>query len=239
VATYYFRVRNPGTAPAEQVAVQVNLPAGAELVEASEGHAWDADRRAIMWKGAGLNAGEERFMQVQCRMSQPGVNKMELSAQTASGDLSDIKSVPITVEALADLKLDVSDPKGVVPVGDMAVYEVRIKNRGQSAARGVTVVAMFSEGIDPSHVEGGQHTIRDGRVSFRMIDNLAAGSETVFKIHAKASKSGTHVFRTEVACEELEVKLAAEETTRFFTEEERWADASTAYADEANGTMTR
>jgi len=236
VATYYFRVRNPGTAPAEQVAVQVNLPAGAELVEASEGHAWDADRRAIMWKGAGLNAGEERFMQVQCRMSQPGVNKMELSAQTASGDLSDAKSVPVTVEALADLKLEVSDPKGVVPVGDMTVYEVRIKNRGQSSARGVNVVAMFSDGIDPSHVEGGQHTIRDGRVSFRTIDSLAAGSETVFKIHAKASKPGTHVFRTEVACDELGAKLAAEETTLFFDGEERWADASTAYADEADTT---
>jgi len=239
VATYYFRVRNPGTAPAEQVAVQVNLPAGAELVEASEGHAWDADRRAIMWKGAGLNAGEERFMQVQCRMSQPGVNKMELSAQTASGDLSDAKSVPVTVEALADLKLEVSDPKGVVPVGDMTVYEVRIKNRGQSSARGVNVVAMFSDGIDPSHVEGGQHAIRDGRVSFRTIDSLAAGSETVFKIHAKASKPGTHVFRTEVACDELGAKLAAEETTLFFDEEDRWADASTAYADEPNGTTTR
>jgi hypothetical protein len=47
------------------------------------------------------------------------------------------------------------------------------------------------------------------------------------------------VFRTEVACDELEAKLAAEETTRFFTEEERWADASTAYADEAQGTKTR
>jgi hypothetical protein len=97
---------------------------------------------------------------------------------------------------------------------------------------------MFSEGIDPSHVEGGQHVIKDGRVSFRAID-LAAGAETVFKIHAKASKSGTHIFRAEVACEELEVKLAAEETTRFFNEDQRWADASTAYADDPAGTTTR
>jgi uncharacterized membrane protein len=237
VATYYLRVRNPGTAAAEQVAVKVNLPAGAEMIEASEGHEWDADRRVLLWKPASLEAGAERFMEVQCRMSQPGVNKMELSAQTANGDLSDAKSVPVTVEALADLKLDVSDPKGVVPVGELATYEVRIKNRGMTAAKGVNIVAMFSEGIDPSHVEGGQHTIRDGRVTFRTLD-LAAGGETVLKIHAKASQSGTHIFRTEVACEELEVKLAAEETTRFFTDDQRWADASTAYADEA-GTATR
>jgi uncharacterized repeat protein (TIGR01451 family) len=238
VATYYFRVRNPGTAAAEQVAVKLNLPSGAEMVEASDEYEWDPDRRVLLWKAAGLNAGEERFMEVHCRMTQPGINKMDLSAQTASGDLSDADSVAVTVEALADLKLEVSDPKGVIPVGDIATYEVRIKNRGMTTAKAVNIVAMFSEGIDPSHVEGGQHAIRDGRVSFRAID-LAAGAETVLKIHAKASQAGTHIFRAEVACEELESKLAAEETTRFFTEDERWADASTAYAEEASGTTTR
>ena len=69
--------------------------------------------------------------------------------------------------------------------------------------------------------------------------DLAAGGETVLKIHAKATQSGSHIFRTEVACEELEVKLAAEETTGFFTDDQRWADASAAYADEAGATQMR
>lgn len=238
VATYYIRVRNPGTAAAEQVAVELALPAGAELVEASEGHAWDETNQKLTWQGATLNPGEERFMEVQCRMSTPGVNKIELAAHTAVGDLRDAKSVPVTVEGMADLKLEVIDPQGVVPVGEMTVYEIHIKNNGLTAAKGVNVIAMFSQGIEPSHVEGGQHTINDGRVSFRTLDNVTPGSETVFKIHAKATASGTHVFRAEVACQELDVKLAAEETTRFFTEEDRWADASTAYAEE-QGTTTR
>ena len=237
-ATYFLRVRNPGTATADDVTVEVNLPAGAELIKASEGHEWDADRRAITWKAGAIAAGEEKFLQVDCRLSQPGVNNMELSAQTAKGDLSDVKTVPVMVEALADLKLEVIDPKGVVPVGEMAVYEIHIKNHGLIAAKGIEVVAMFSEGVEPSHVEGGQHSIRDGRVAFRPIDELAAGGETVLRIHAKATASGTHVFRAEVSCQELEAKLAAEETTRFFTEEERWADASTAYAEEGE-TQTR
>jgi hypothetical protein len=238
VATYYLRVRNPGTAAAEQVAVELSLPAGAELVGASEGHAWDATSQKLSWQGATLNPGQERFMEVQCRMSQPGVNKLELAARTSTGDLRDAKSVPVTIEGLADLKLEVIDPQGVVPVGEMAVYEVRIKNNGLTAAKGVDVIAMFSAGIEPSHVEGGQHTINDGRVSFRTLESVAPNSETVFKIHAKATASGTHVFRAEVACPDLDVKLAAEETTRFFAEEDRWADASTAYAEE-QGTTTR
>jgi len=232
VVTYFFRVRNPGTAPADQVAVTVELPKGAELVDASEGHKWDAANTTIVWQSADLAASEQRFMQLRCRLSKPGVNTLALAARTAAGDLTNAKTVPVTVEALADLKLEVSDPSGIVPVGESAAYEIRVSNRGSIAARVVNVVAMFSEGIDPSHVEGGQSTIRDGRVSFRAIDNLAAGSEAVFRIHAKASKPGTHIFRAEVVCDDLDTKLSAEETTRFFIEEQRWADASSAYGAE-------
>lgn len=238
IATYFIRVRNPGTAAAEEVAVELTLPSGAELVEASTGHAWDEARQVVVWQGATLNPGEERFMELQCRVSQPGVNKLELAALSTKGNLRDAKSVPLTIEGIADLKLEVIDPQGIVPVGEMAIYEIRIKNNGVSAAKGVNVVAMFSAGVEPSHVEGAQHTISDGRVAFRTMDNLAAGSETILKIHAKATASGTHVFRAEVACDEIGMKLAAEETTRFFTEEDRWADASTAYAEE-QGTATR
>jgi uncharacterized repeat protein (TIGR01451 family) len=130
----------------------------------------------------------------------------------------------------------VSDPEGIIPVGDVAVYEIKIENRGQTAAHGVNVVAMFSEGIEPVQVEGGQHEIRDGRVSFRAIDALAAGGELTLKIHAKATSAGTHVFRAEVVCDDLETKLASEETTRFFVEEDRWADASAAYSESGEAT---
>lgn len=236
VATYFLRVRNPGTAPAEQVSVSMNLPAGAELVDASAGNSWDAEGRVISWKPGSLAPGEERFLQVRCKMTQAGTNQMELVAQTGAGDLSDVASVPVTIEALADLSLVVTDPQGVIPVGDSAVYEIKVTNRGQTAARGVNVVAMFSEGIEPVQVEGGQHEIRDGRVAFRTIDSLPAGAETVLRIHAKATAAGTHVFRAEVVCDDLETKLASEETTRFFVEEERWADASAAYSEGGEAT---
>jgi hypothetical protein len=104
------------------------------------------------------------------------------------------------------------------------------------AARAVNVAAMFSEGIDPTHVEGGQYEIQDGRVAFRTIDALPAGAEVVLKIHAKATREGTHIFRAEVACDDLDAKLVAEETTRYFVEEERWADASAAYSEQDEAT---
>lgn len=236
VATYFLRVRNPGTATADDVKVRLQLPTGAELVDASEGFAFDEAHQQVTWTAAGLNAGDERFMQVRCRFVTAGVNNIELSAQTADGITSSATTAAVAVVALADLKLDVVDPKGAVPVGETAVYEIRIKNRGTTAARGVNVVAMFSEGIDPTRVEGGPHTIKNGRVAFRTIDNLAAGAEAVLRIQAVAGQEGTHVFRAEVVCDDIETKLAAEETTRFFTEDSRWNDASTAYRESGETT---
>ena len=59
----------------------------------------------------------------------------------------------------------------------------------------------------------------DGRVSFRAIDELAAVGEVKLRIRARAQRAGTHVFRAEVLCSDLEIKLAAEETTRFYADD--------------------
>ena len=44
-----------------------------------------------------------------------------------------------------------------------------------------------------------------------------AGVKTIRRAHAV--QPGTHIFRAEVLCRDLEIKLAAEETTRFYTDD--------------------
>jgi hypothetical protein len=56
-------------------------------------------------------------------------------------------------------------------------------------------------------------------VAFRPVDELPPGREVVLRIRAHAVQPGTHVFRAEVACSDAEIKLAAEETTRFYADE--------------------
>jgi hypothetical protein len=152
-------------------------------------------------------------------VNTPGKNQLRLTAATAIGDLTDTKLAETNVIALADLKLEVADPSGPVAVGDDAVYEIRVQNRGASAAKDVNVIALFSAGVEPVHVDGAQYSVSDGRVSFRAIEELPAGRQVVLKIRAQAVQPGTHVFRAEVLCRDLEIKLAAEETTRFFADD--------------------
>ena len=63
------------------------------------------------------------------------------------------------------------------------------------------------------------YSVADGRVTFKTIEELAAGRDVVLRIRAHAITAGTHVFRAEVLCRDLEIKLAAEETTRFYADD--------------------
>ncbi|MCC7475540.1 MAG: DUF11 domain-containing protein [Pirellulales bacterium] len=219
LATYYLRARNPGTAPAEQVTVQMTLPAGAEFTSASDGQTYDAASRTVSWRLGTLGPGDDAFLELKCVLKTAGKNVVKLSAANAEGTLSASKIAETNVVAIADLKLNVVDPSGPIAVGSPAVYEIHIQNRGASAAKDVHVVALFSEGIEPEQAEGAMYSVADGRVSFKPIEDLAAGREIVLRIRAHALQPGTHVFRTEVLCRELEIKLAAEETTRFYADD--------------------
>jgi len=219
LATYYFRVRNPGTAPAEDVTFVVDLPTGFQVQATSAGQTYDAGNRRLTWKVGALRPGDDKYLQVRGVPSAAGDNQFQIAAATPDRIASDTATAMTEVVAVADLKLEVRDPKGPLPVGAETVYEVRVKNRGSSAASQVNIVAMFSEGIEPYMVEGGEFSVADGRVSLGTLASLPAGGEKVFKIRARAESPGTHVFRAEVLCRELDTKLTAQEMTKFYAEE--------------------
>ena len=123
-----------------------------------------------------------------------------------------------TVETVADLVLTVADPKGPLPTGEQVPYEIKVINRGTKSAQGVNLVMQFSEGIEPSKAEGLQHRIVPGQVLFSPIPKIDPGQEMRFKITAEALKSGTHIFRAQLTCQDSDAREIAEGTTRFFGE---------------------
>ncbi len=214
-ATYRVHLSNQGNAPADEVEVSATLPAGAELVNTTGGGQLSDGHGAVRWSLGSLPAGAERSFEMVCVLKQAGANSVNVVAREAT-DLS-VNSVAQTrVIARADLKLYVSDPKGPVPVGEEAEYQIRIVNRGTKRADNVEAIAYFSEGIEPSHVTGGDHDLETGQVMFKPVGSLAAGGELVYTIKAIADQAGNHVFRAEVICRSLGTKLAAEETSHFY-----------------------
>jgi uncharacterized repeat protein (TIGR01451 family) len=218
VGTYHAKVVNAGNATAENVQLAAMLPPESKYVSSNASGRLEAQQGKVNWMIGTMQPGAERLFELQCSLSAPGENRMQF-VTNADDDLTAAAASSTRVEALADLKLEIRDPQGPIAVGEDTVYEVHIRNRGTKAADTIDLAVFFSEGLEATAVEGGTHEIGPGQVVFRPIETLAAGEAAVFRVRARAGKSGNHIFRAEVVCRSLQTKLAAEEATRFYGDE--------------------
>jgi uncharacterized repeat protein (TIGR01451 family) len=214
-ATYQIRLANKGDAAAEGVTLQAILPAGARCVGGADGS--QPASGGLLWKPGDLSPGAQRAFAVECELLAAGQNRLEVRTQSQDG-LTAADSCVTAVEAVADLKLNVNDPRGPATVGEEVVYDVQIANRGTKAARNITVVAQFSDGIEPTAAAGHRAELVPGQVLFAPIGEIAPGQGLTLKITARGQKSGSLRFRVEVKCADPETHLVSEESTQFFAD---------------------
>jgi uncharacterized repeat protein (TIGR01451 family) len=214
-AVYRFHVSNPGNAAANNLALGVTVPPGVKLISSSDGGQADGDGTVVRWRIDSLGPAAEKIFELKCGFQQEGTARLELAA-TAEDELSVAANAATQVDAMANLVLDVVDPVGPIPVGEETSYELKVANRGTKSAEEIEVMAFFSQGIEPTTVEGGPHKIAPGQVTFDTIPSLGAGQELRLKINAKAQLPGNHIFRAEVHCRPLSTRVVREETTYFY-----------------------
>ncbi|MDP6554118.1 MAG: CARDB domain-containing protein [Pirellulaceae bacterium] len=212
VGTYEIRVRNTGNATASGVLAKVLLPDGAKFI--AGGDLTPANQGMVKRVGP-LAPGAERVFAVQCQLTAPGDNRLEVHAESES-ELAASASFVTRVDALADLKLQVNDPQGPTAVGTKANYEITIENRGTKAAEDIKVVAQFSDGVEPVRAQGAVAEIVPGQVLFQTIPRIGPGDQIKLTIVAVADRAGNHRFRVETTSTEPETRLVAEESTHFF-----------------------
>ncbi len=228
---YRVHLVNNGDATAENVQVSAILPPQAKYVSSNASGRAEADRGKVVWLAGNVQPGGERIFEVNCALFAPGENRVQVLV-TGDDELSISAAAHTRVDALADLKLEIRDPQGPIPLGEDAVFEVIIRNRGTKSAEDVDLVVFFSEGLEATSVQGGAHEIGRGQVSFKTIPLVTAGSEIVLRVHARADRAANHVFRAELVCQSLGTKLAAEETTRFYGEDDGEQPRAASHQDE-------
>jgi uncharacterized repeat protein (TIGR01451 family) len=216
-ASYKLHVRNPGDAAAKNIKVGLTLPTGVKYVSGSDGARLSAGGDKVQWNVEQLEPGGERVLLVRCTLALSGNSRLE-AASVADDELTAAAESVTEVEALADLRLELKDPDCPVPVGQDAVYELRLHNRGTKTAENVEIMAYFSNNVEPAGAEGHPHRISPGQVIFSPIANVAPGAEVVLKVRARAQTAGNHIFRAEVHCKPLGMRLVREETTHFYTD---------------------
>jgi uncharacterized repeat protein (TIGR01451 family) len=213
VGTYQVRVINQGDAVAENLVALVQLPASADYLRGLEQAEQHDDR--LTWPVGRLAAGEERTYRFFCQLNQPGDARFDIAVRN-DRDLETANSLVTRVEAMADLKMTVSDPASPVPMGEDVLYEIQVVNRGSRAANQVQVIAQFSDGIEPVAVEGSPAELVPGQAVFEPIVQVNPGQTITLKVKAKADREGSHIFRAELRCNDPEYRLVAEDTTTFY-----------------------
>jgi uncharacterized repeat protein (TIGR01451 family) len=213
VGTYEVRIANTGNAVARAVQATVQLPQGVKYLQGLENAKQQGD--TLLWQLGELAPASERTYRFDCELTADG-DMLFRFATAGSEGLQHSSDVLTRVEAIADLKLSVNDPQGPIRVGADVTYEVQITNRGSKAATQVTVVAQFSEGIEPVATDGMPGQIAPGQVSFEPIAQIKPSETVKLTVKARAEKDGNHVFRAAVQCQDPETRLVAEDTTRFY-----------------------
>lgn len=212
---YQIAVANNGDANAEGCVMTVALPTGSKYMGGVDGATPSGN--TLTWKVGSLQPDAEKIFQVRCLVQQTGENRFE-AAVRASDDLAAAEQTVTRVEALADLKLNVTDPSGPTPVGTDAAYEIKVVNRGSKSAEKVRVLVQYADGIEPESATGAQHEIVNGQVVYEAIPTLAPGKELAFRVKCKVVKDGNHAYRVEVTSGDPESRLVTEGITRAFAD---------------------
>ncbi len=214
---FKIHVNNPGDAAAKHVKLTAKLPTGVKFVSGSNGAIAETavDGGRVRWTLDPLQPGEQRVLEMKCTLALSGVNRLEFTSAADDDLVAAAKSIT-RVEAMADLRLDVKDPEGPVPIGSAAIYELHVRNRGTKAAENVEVLAYFSGGVEPVSADGQTHRISPGQVIFDRIPAIPPATELVLKVKAKAEVAGNHVFRAELHCKALGTRLVREEETYYY-----------------------
>jgi uncharacterized repeat protein (TIGR01451 family) len=216
-AAYVIHIRNTGNAPARNVNLSLAMPRGAKYLSGVDNAKLSESGDTLEWTVESVGPEVEQRFVVKCSLGAAGMSRLKINA-TADDDLTTSSEATVRVDAVANLIMEVKNPEGPVPVGEDAIYEVHVKNRGSKEAENVEVLAYFSRGIEPTSADGAPSRLGPGQVTFSPVASIAPGTEAVFKIRAKADTAGSMVFRAEAHCKPLNARLISEATNMFYTD---------------------
>jgi hypothetical protein len=209
---YSLTIENRGSIESLDNTFSVTIPTGIDVVRLPSGVSQTENQ--LLWEVPRIAVGETLEWKFQFGMNRSGNLPFTVDAASSTGEPTQA-TIQTSVDAVADLSLSVNDPISPAPVGQPVVYQITISNRGKKVAEDVFVIAQFSDGIEPTRIDGHSGKLVPGQALFDNIPKIEPGQELVLTVTAQASKPGTHRFRAAVRCQGSEDDLLKEESTRY------------------------
>ena len=207
-AEFTIRVRNVGTADAENLTIRAELPLGMQYTTSSDGGFFvtQQQQNIVEWRGKNIPRGEMRTFTLVCEPRREGNSRV--SVEVIDPSVENIPSgsnvlvagnATFTAEAIVDLSLVVNAPRGPIELGQNVEYEIRVTNIGTRSAENVEILLMLGPQLNPVGVDGGAAGVTDdGQVIFEMIPTILPKQTVAVKVIVEATGVGTVPIRAEV-----------------------------------------
>lgn len=215
-AEFELEVANTGSAAATNVRVLDTLPANLDFVKGSDGAAYEAGTRSVIWMLGTLAPNDRRTLKVAAMPKAPGdfINNVVVTADRCAEVRAE---APLHVEGVPALLLEVVDLDDPVEVGNETTYEIRVLNQGSCASLGLQIIATVPPEMSPVSAEGpSQHRIQGQQVFFEPMPKLAAHADALYRVRVVGQHEGDARFKVQMSCDQLRVPVYEEESTRVY-----------------------
>lgn len=217
-ASYAIRVTNPGDAPANNVLLQDILPGGFRFVSADAGGRYDPATRIVSWYVGEIAPGESRDVTVELQATNMGEFTHEVTAQASRG-LKSSQNLPVRVEGISAILLEVVDLEDPIEVGADTTYVVRIANTGSKADHDLRLVCQIPERMQFRGATGPTGFSQNGQeIVFHPLPSLGARSDAVYRVTVRATAAGVSTFKARITSSILVDPVLKEEATRVYSD---------------------
>lgn len=207
---------NPGTAPTRNVRLTNRIPDGMEFVAGSDEGCYNASTRTVNWTLPLLEPGARKVVTVKVRGKTMGDFGSVVVAQ-ADGNLNARTEMPVKIEGIPALSLEVVDLDDPAPVGTDLTYEIRVLNQGTCPCTGIQIVALMPDGMELREAAApAPYKVQGQQVQFGAHAKLATKADLVYRVKVRSKLPGDVRFRVQLTCDQLQQPVFKEESTRFF-----------------------
>ena len=217
-AKYTLTVTNDGSVPNNNIRIAQAVGEGFKFVSADHNGKYDPSTKSVQWFVGRLEPGQT--VQVACDLNAVALGEFTQTASVLSD--SGIRAEAKTqtrVDGIASLTMTLVDLDDPVEIGAETAYEIRVKNEGSKAATGVSIACELPPEMELKTVKAPVDAIVEGRqILFKSLEQVAAGTEVVYRVHVKGVKEGNHHIRVRMTASSLSEPVVREEATKVYSD---------------------
>ncbi len=210
-------IRNDGNADVKQVRIAEVVPAGMELLEASDGGRFDPAQRAIVWDLGVLPAGAETAVSSKLVARTTGTLQAKVTATGPAGSIASVKA-DVDVVGRPELQIETVSRTGVVAVGDRLTSKIQLKNHGSAPANNVSLNIRLPRELKLVEVRGGQYSLRDNVIAFETVNAIGPKETAAFELVMEAVAEADAQMNLEISADHLSKPARRSETVQIAAE---------------------